>query len=175
MRIRARYRTVVLGLIAAATLASCGYYRTSSRTAGDIKKIAIPYLKNETPEPEIELEITDKIIEGIIKDNTLEVVADSEADAILEGSVIDYQNVPFTFNKVPDASDIQAEQYRLLVGLRISLFNPAENTYIWENKNIRAQADYYLETTSDQDYDHALKEVYREIVESILSTTIQEW
>lgn len=171
----ARCRMAVLGLIAAVTLASCGYYSTSSRTAGDIKKIAIPYLKNETPEPEIEIEITDKIIEGIIKDNTLEVVTDSESDAILEGSVVDYQNVPFTFNKMPNESDIQAEQYRLVIGLRISLFNHLENTYIWENKTIRAQGDYYLETTSERDYDHALKEVYREIVESILSTTIQEW
>ena len=171
----ARRLAAALGLIAAATLASCGHYSTSSRTAGDIKKIAIPYLKNETPEPEIELEITDKIIEGIIKDNTLEVVTDSESDAILEGSVVDYQNVPFTFNKMPDESDIRAEQYRLVIGLRVSLFKRLENTYIWENKTIRAQGDYYLETTSERDYDHALEEVYREIVESILSTTIQEW
>ncbi len=170
-----RLRLVALGLIAAVTLSSCGYYSTSSRTAGDIKKIAIPYLKNETPEPEIELEITDKVIEGIIKDNTLEVVTDSEADAILEGSVVDYKNVPFTFNKMPGESDIQAEQYRLVIGLRVSLFNRLENTYIWENKTIRAQGDYYLETTSERDYDHALKEVYREIVESMLSSTIQEW
>lgn len=171
----ARYGTTLLVSIAAMMLVSCGYYSTSSRTAGDIKKIAIPYLKNETPEPEIELEITDKIIEGIIKDNTLEVVTESEADAVLEGSIVDYQNVPFTFNTMPDASDIQAEQYRLIVGLRISLFNPIENTYIWEKKSIRAEGDYYLETTSERDYDHALEEVYREIVESILSTTIQEW
>jgi hypothetical protein len=171
-----RYRRALICLTVLAVLsASCGYYSTSSRTAGDIKKIAIPYLKNETPEPEIELEITDKIIEGIIKDNTLEVVTDSEAEAILEGSIVDYQNVPFTFNKRPDETDIQAEQYRLLIGLRISLFNRGENTYIWENKLIRAHGDYYLEADSERDYAHALEEVYREIVESILSTTIQEW
>ena len=170
-----RRRVTLLGFIVVLTLASCGYYRTSSRTAGDIKKIAIPYLKNETPQPQIELEITDKIIEGIIKDNTLEVVTDAEADAILEGSVVDYRNVPFSFNKNPGETDIQAEQYRLVIGLRISLFNPEENSYIWENKSVQARGDYYLETTSERDYDHALEEVYREIVESILSTTIQEW
>ena len=102
-------------------------------------------------------------------------MTDAEADAILEGSVVDYRNVPFSFNKNPGETDIQAEQYRLVIGLRISLFNPEENSYIWENKSVQARGDYYLETTSERDYDHALEEVYREIVESILSTTIQEW
>ncbi len=169
-------RAAAFGSILIATMvSSCGYYSTSSRTAGEIKNIAVPYMKNETPEPEIELEITDKIIEGIIKDNTLKVVADSEADAVLEGSVVNYQNVPSTFNKTPDETDIQAEQYRLVIGLRVSLLNRRDNTYIWENKSIQAQGDYYLETSAERNYEHALAEVYRDIVESILSTTIQEW
>ena len=155
-------------------LVSCGYYSTSGRTAGDIKKIAVPYFENGTSEPSIEIEITQHIIDGLIKDNTLKVVSDEEADAILEGTVIDYRNIPFTFAEGNNA-EIQAEQYRLFIGLRVSLLNRKDNDYIWENKRITAHGDYYLETTSDQNYDKALENVYTDIVEAILSSTVQDW
>ena len=150
--------------------AACGYYGTSGRTAGDIKRIAIPYLENDTAEPEIEIEITQRIIDGLVKDNTLKVTSEEDADAVLEGRIIEYSNVPFTFS-----NELQAEQYRLLVGLRVSLLNKKENTYIWQDKNIKKYANYYLETTTEQTYEKALEDIYRDIVEEILGSTVQEW
>ncbi len=152
---------------------SCGVYRTSSRTAGDIKKIAVPYLANETSEPDIEIEITQKIIDGIINDNTLKVVGDDDADGILEATIQEYRNVPFTFSE--SGTDIQAEQYRLTIRLKAGLFDKNKNSYIWENKTIVSHGDYYLETSSEQTYEKALEDVYREIVESILSSTVKDW
>jgi len=149
---------------------ACGIYSTKGRTAGDIKKIAVPNLSNETAQPDIETEITTNLRSGLIKDNTLKVVAENEADAVLEGTVIEYRNVPFTFN-----ADLQAEQYRLMIGLNVSLFNPKDNTYIWKDRRIDAHSDYYLETTTDRTYDRALEEVYKDIVEGILNATTQEW
>lgn len=152
---------------------SCGVYRTTSRTAGNIKKIAVPYMSNSTSEPGIEIEITDSVIEGLITDNTLKVVDEADADAVLEGTVVTYRNDPFTFERGQD--QIQAEQYRLTVVIRASLFDRSSNTYIWEDRRISAHGDYYLETTGDQNYENALEEVYRDIVEAILSSTVQDW
>jgi hypothetical protein len=149
---------------------ACGYYSTSSRTAGDIKKIAVPYLDNATAEPDIEIEITQRIIDGLVEDNTLKVTSDQDADAVLEGSIIEYANVPITFS-----NELQADQYRLLIGLRVSLLGKKDNAYIWQDKNIKAQANYYLDTTTEHTYDKALEDIYRDIVENILSSTVQEW
>jgi hypothetical protein len=151
-------------------LAACGYYSTSGKTAGDIKRIAIPYLENETAEPDVEIEITQRIIDGLVNDNTLKVTSEEDADAVLEGSIIEYSNVPFTFS-----NELQADQYRLLVGLRVSLLNKKKNTYIWQDKSIRKHANYYLETTTEQTYEKALEDIYRDIVEEILGSTVQEW
>lgn len=164
-------KTLRISLILSLLLyAACGYYSTSGRTAGDIKRIAIPYLENETAEPEIEIEITQRIIDGLVKDNTLKVTSEEDADAVLEGSIIEYSNVPFTFS-----NELQADQYRLLVGLRVSLLDKKENTYIWQGKNIKKHANYYLETTTEQTYEKALEDIYRDIVEEILGSTVQEW
>jgi len=153
---------------------SCGYYSTTSRVAGDIKKIYIPYLENETPEPNVEIEITQRIIDGIIKDNTLKVVSEDEADAILEGSLIKYANDPYTFSE-GSSQNIQADQYRLTIGIRVSLYDRTRNEYVWEKKNIQGRGDYYLESSEQQNYEDAKENVYTDLVDGILSNTLQDW
>lgn len=167
---KAHAEILVCFLLAGFILPGCGYYSTSGRKAGDIQKLYVPFLENETAEPEIEIEITQKFIEGLEKEGTLKVTPEEVADAILEGSVIEYANVPFTFS-----NELQAEQYRLLIGLRVSLFNREENTYIWQDKIIKSQANYYLEATSEHTYEKALEDIYRDLVEAILSHTVEEW
>ena len=166
-------RALFLVAAAAAAVASCAYYGTTSRTAGDIERIAVPYFSNMTSEPSVEIEITDEIVRGIARDNTLKVVDETEADATLEGAVTKYRNTPFTLEQGDD--QIQAQQYRLLIEIKVSLFSPSKNAYIYENKLIRAHGDYYLETTGDQNYENALEEVYQDLVEGILSATVQDW
>ena len=156
------------------TLTSCGYYGTTSRTAGDIKDINVPYFGNETPEPNIEIDITQRIIDGIINDNTLKVVSSEDAEAILEGTIIEYRNEPFTFSK-NNMEDVQAEQYRLIIGLRVSLFDQIKNEYVWKNKTIKAHGDYYLESSEEQNYEKALENIYTDLVNSILANTVQDW
>lgn len=168
------FSLIISVLLVAAGAASCGYYSTTSRTAGDIKSIGVPYFDNETPEPNIEIDITQRIIDGIINDNTLKVVSDEEADAILEGVITEYRNDPFTFAET-STSDVQAEQYRLVIGLRISLFDRSKNAYVWEGKRIQAHGDYYLETSVQQNYESALENVYTDLVDGILSNTVQDW
>jgi hypothetical protein len=161
---------IVTTLILCAVVPACGVYSTKGRTAGDIKKIAVSNLANETAEPDIEIEITNNLRSGIVRDNTLKVVSEQEADAVLEATVVEYRNTPFTFN-----ADLQAEQYRLVISLTASLFNPKDNTYIWKDRRIDAHSDYYLETATERNYDRALEEVYKDLVEGILNATVQEW
>jgi len=163
----------IITLFSALMAVSCAYYGTTSRTAGDIARISVPYFSNRTSEPDVEIEITDKIILGIAKDNTLKVVDETESDATLEGSVMKFRNTPFTFEH--GETQIQAEQYRLMIEIKVSLFSPSQNVYIYENKLIRAHGDYYLETAVDQNYENALMEVYQDLVDGILAATVQDW
>jgi len=165
-------RTILL-IIVFVSAAACGYYSTNTRTAGDVAKIAVPYLENETAEPNIEFEITESIIAALRKDNTLKIVSVEEADAVLEGSIINYQNIPSTFSSA--GGEVRADQYRLVIGLKVSLLNRKENSYIWQDKNISAHGDYFLDTTGIQTYEYALEQVYTEIVDIILGATVQEW
>jgi hypothetical protein len=167
---RRSWSVLAAAAIIALAPACGGYYSTKGRTAGDIKKIAVPNLANETAEPDVEITITENLRAGLIKDNTLKVVGEQEADAVLEAKVVAYSNLPYTFS-----TELQADQYRLTVVILASLFNSKANDYVWKDRRIEAHSDYYLETTTERTYDRALEEVYKDLVEGILNATTQEW
>ena len=151
-------------------LAGC-WYSTTSRTARGIKSISVPFFDNNTTEPSLEISVTEKIIQNLVNDNTLKVVDENEADAILEGSITEFRNVPFSFNM-----DLDAEEYHITLKVQISLFNRRLNEPIWEDKIIKGDGSYFLEVSeAGLTYDDALAEAIDEITDQILNMTVQDW
>ncbi len=147
------------------------WYSTTSRTARGIKSISVPFFDNTTTEPSLEISVTEKIIQNLVDDNTLKVVDENEADAILEGDIIEFRNVPFSFNM-----DLDAEEYHIELRVRVSLFNRRLNEPIWEDKTIKGDGSYFLEVSeAGLTYDDALAEAIDEITDQILNMTVQDW
>ena len=131
----------------------------------------MPFFENNTTEPSLEISVTEKIIQNLVDDNTLKVVGEDEADAVLEGSIIDFKNVPFSFNM-----ELDAEEYHVELTIQISLFNRRLNEPIWEKKTIKGDGSYFLEVSeSGLTYEDALTEAIDEITDQILNLTVQDW
>jgi hypothetical protein len=151
--------------------AGCGYYSTSSRTAKGIKSIAVPFFENQTTEPSLEITVTESIIQNLIDDNTLKVADEEYADAVLNGQIILFSNVPFSFN-----SELNAEEYRVTIKVRVSLFNRRLNEPIWSQQVITGDGSYLLDLPEEGGtFDDAVDEAIREITERILNLTVQDW
>ena len=151
-------------------IVGCGY-STTSRTAKDIKTIAVPFFVNMTAEPNLEIEVTEQIIDNLVQDNTLKVVRDTEADALLEGRIVSFQNRPFSFN-----ADLDAEEYHVIVTLQVTLFSRRLNAPIWENKTISGDGSYFLDVPEEGfTFDTALEEALNKITDRILNLTVQDW
>lgn len=149
----------------------CSYYSTSSRTAKDIKSIAVPFFDNRTSEPNVEIEITNRIITNLLADNTLRVVDERDADAVLEGVVRSYENRPFSFNR-----DLNAEEYHVVVSVEATLFSRKTNEAIWQDKQFRGDGSYFIDATEDdRTEDDAFDEAIKEITDQILNLTVQDW
>ena len=151
--------------------AGCGYYSTSSRTAKDIKSIAVPFFENRTPEPNLEIIVTEKVVDYLVSDNTLSVKDESIADAVLEGTIVSFQNVPFSFNR-----DLNAEEYRVLISVEATLYKRGGELPIWEKQVIKGDGSYFIDTDEvGFRYDDALAEAIEEITNRILNLTVQDW
>lgn len=156
--------------IALLAAGGCGY-STTSRTAKDIKSIHVPFFENQTAEPNLELSVTDRIIQNLVNDNTLKVVSEDAADAILDGQITEFRNRPFSFNQ-----DLNAEEYIVVIKVVVTLFNRKTNEPIWQNRAIEGNGSYFVEQVADgRTFDDAVAESLEEITNQILNLTVQDW
>ncbi len=161
---------IVLAAAPALTLA-CGY-STTSRTAKDIKTIHVPFFENKTAEPNLEISVTERVIDNLVRDNTLKVVSEDGADAVLDGSIVEFKNQPFSFNQ-----DLNAEEYIVVIRVVATLYNRRTNEPIWQDRSFQGDGSYFIEqvATETRTFNDAVDESLREITERILNLTVQDW
>lgn len=157
-------------VVAAMVMSGCGY-STSTRTAKDIKTIYVPFFENKTSEPNLEIKVTNQIIQNLINDNTLKVVSENSADAVLDGEIVDFKNQPFSFNQ-----SLNAEEYHVVITVVCTLFNRRTNEPIWEKRNFVGDGSYFVEQVENgRTFEDAVQESLKEITDRILNLTVQDW
>ena len=151
---------------------ACGYYSTKSRTAKDIKSVAVPFFENDTSEPNLEVRITELIIDNLVLDNTLKVKDEAYADAVLTGVVVEFFNRPFSFD-----TELNAQEYLVVIRVKATLFDRRKNVEIWSDQIISGDGNYFVEAVGEQaqTFDGAVVQSIREITERILNLTVQDW
>lgn len=166
-----RRRSGALALALAASIGvACGY-STTSRTAKDIKSIHVPFFENETAEPNLEISVTERVIDNLVADNTLKVVSEDAADAILDGRIVEFKNQPFSFNQ-----DLNAQEYIVVIKVVATLFSRRTNEAIWQDRSFQGDGSYFIESVGEgRTFDEAVNESLREITERILNLTVKDW
>ena len=76
---------VFWGALGALAMA-CGY-STTSRTAKDIRTIYVPFFENKTSEPNLEISVTERVIQNLVTDNTTALRADAKRSAEILGRI----------------------------------------------------------------------------------------
>ena len=80
-------------------LVNCGFYSMAGSIPPHIRSISIPLLDNETAEFGISEEITDNLLEKFTDENILRVVDEENSDSILRGSIVQAEDIPYTYSK----------------------------------------------------------------------------
>ncbi len=102
-----RYLLVLLALLCS----GCGVYSFSSSSLGGVKTIAVPTFENNSLQYGIQEDLTREIINRLIQDNTLKVVSVADADAILRGTVVNYERNAYTYDKSDNVSEYKVNIY----------------------------------------------------------------
>ena len=162
-------RLVVLCLVAIAAL---GCYRFSSGLPGHINTVSVPVFRNETLEAELTEELTTAVTERFLNDNQLRVI-NRNADAVLEGVVVGYQDRVSGYT-----SDQRADEYGVVVTVNLAFRDRVKRKDIWSEEGVVGFSSYYpgggqtgIPTTEQE----ARSEAVRQIVDTIMSRTFQGW
>ena len=107
----------------------CGYYSLAGSIPPHIRSISIPLLDNQTAEFGISEGITDNLLEKFTDENVLRVVDVDNSDSILRGSIVQAEDLPYTYSK----EEVVGE-YRFTVAIDIEWIDVANDEVLLEKR-----------------------------------------
>ena len=145
-------------------LVGCAYYSTSATGGGGIRSVAVPLLENESLEAGIHQALTDSLIQAFVTDGALRVVDEDQADAVLQGTVLEVKEEPFTYGD-------QADQYQITIFIRAALYDPHNKQVIWEEKRLRGYGIYSATEQREEARTQGLGDAFRMVTQDVVDRT----
>lgn len=144
----------------------CGVYTFNPKGKSSISTVAVERFANQTDQYGIEDQMTDQIIDALIAEGTLKVVAREYADAVLSGALTQYDRRAYGY----DEND-QVQTYSINMSFDIVLTKPDDETEIWKER--LSQSGVY-DAASQTEADGQQKAIDL-LVEAILNKTTKSW
>jgi len=138
----------------------------------DISSIYVPTFVNQTDQPQIEAQSTSATINEFIRDGSLRVESEDNADAVLRVTLVNYELAPLGFRREqPTATD----EYRVLLTASVKLENKDTGEIIFESPRIRGESTFQLEGDLTSGKRIALPEASRDLAHDIVERIVEFW
>lgn len=124
-------------LLALILASGCAHYSTTAGVAGGVRSVFIPVAANDTPEPGIAEELSERLSRAFAADGRLKVVDEASADASFALRLRAVEDRPFTYT----ASE-QTQQYRFKLTLEARMSKNADGSALLEAKEIVGWGTY---------------------------------
>ncbi len=159
-----RLSTITLLLI----FCSCGFYSFSGSTLpSHLKTVGIPVFDDRTSEFGVREALTEALINGITRDNSLKISDPRTADCILEGTILRIRDEAGTVNISEQVKDIKIY---LTVNVRFNDLKKGKT--MWEEQ-ITQWGTY--EPDSPNGRSDGIEEVVKKLTEDILNKIVAGW
>lgn len=168
-----RKALLILCAPAMALAGGCAYSFSGSSLPSHIKTVAIPVLQNETLDYQVADEATQALVDRFIRDNRLKVVTLSEADAVLEGTIVSYEDKVYSYDR-----NENPEQYIVVARFALTFKDRVRNREIWKEEALSASQVYSPGglipggPTSEPD---ARQQAFEQLANDVLSRTLEQW
>jgi hypothetical protein len=145
----------------------CGIYSFSGSSLGGVKTIAVPLFDNQTDQYGIREDLTEKIADRFVQDNTLKVVNEKIADSILHGTIIKYLRESHTFDE-----NENIKEYIVRIWVKVSFEEKKNKKIIWKEDNLLGWGIY---SAQDETEDLGRQRAIEKLAEDIVNKTVKGW
>jgi len=159
-------KAIAIALYLSLITASCGIYTFSPSALGGIKSAAVPVFDNQTTQYGIGELLTSALSQKLVSDNTLKVLPESQADAVIKGTVVAYSRDPYTYT----ASET-VQEYICRIGIKVKFVKTRNDQTIWE-ETLSDYGTYASDTESEQT---GIDRAIDKLVDQILNKTVKDW
>ncbi len=155
------------------SLVSCGYRLrgTGSNLPPNIKRVDIPMFKNMTTRFELDVKLTQSVIDELVARGKVQITSESgDADAVLIG-----ENVSFTVNPIAFSNQAVADRYNIIIVTKIVLQNLSNQKVIFSNPHFVYTEEYGVPPgTSYETFEtEAISQVAEKFARSLVSTLLE--
>src|SRR3990170_1551764 len=151
--------------------ANCGPYSFKSTSGGTtFKTIAVPLFDNQTQEYGIREILADSIANRIVRDNSLKIVPENQADVILRGSITKYERAVYTYDQAENV-----KEYIVRIFVKVTLENTKAKKSEWEEPNLQGWGIYNVIITPPETEDDGKAKAIAKLSEDIVNRTIKGW
>ena len=168
--------SLIFVLVSSCVLSSCGYTQ-KAHLPNDIKTIAVPTFKNEIPprdqfayQPGLEIELTNAIRDRFIFDGNLKVVDESKADAILEGSIVSYEQEGLRFDRLESV-----DEYRLFLVVKFKLIDRRTKKVLIEEPNFSGRTEFFVSQRPGSNRKKTTDSATFDLARSLVDRIVEEW
>ncbi len=165
-------KNIIFILMTGILAAACSYSFTGASVPSHLKTIAIPVVEDRSGsgEPGLRETFTDELIQKFINDNSLEVADKTNADALLEVTIL---SVPEAPSAVTEGENVETR--RITITVKAVYRDLVKRETIFE-KNFSNYSDFrtdtgdYLEARSS-----AIEDATDKLTEDILLGVVADW
>lgn len=168
---------VVLGM----SLSSGCQFSTKRLIPDEVRAIHIPVFANQTFtltktgrtfRRDVDNYVTDFLIREFLIDGTLDVVAQDQADWVLEGSVIEFKSDPLRYADIN--SDI-VEEFRITLAVALQLTDMRSGKVLWKDEIVKRTEDFYVGGTVLEEEDSAVRQASERLAKDIFIQVMEGW
>jgi outer membrane lipopolysaccharide assembly protein LptE/RlpB len=123
---------------------ACGY-TIQGTLPPHIQTISVPIFKNRTRQPGVESVITRAVVEAFTTNGRLRVVRGEDADAVLEGEILNYVVTSIAFD-----SSANVQVYRLIVTVNLRMRDVRRKSLLFQQAGVTEQADFRVQAAVSQ-------------------------
>jgi outer membrane lipopolysaccharide assembly protein LptE/RlpB len=154
-------------------LGHCGYHLrgTGSFLPPNIKRVNIPMFKNMTTRFELDVKLTQSVIDELVGRGKVEVATDSgNADAVLVGEI-----TAFNVNPIAFSNQNVADRYNITVIAKIILRDLTNQKVIFSNPSFVYQEEYEVPSgTSYETWENqAISKIAEKFARSLVNTMLE--
>jgi len=158
----------------------CGY-SLGSLLPVHIRTVYVETFENKTYERNIEIEVSERVKDRYNWDGNLKLVnSKEEADALLEGEIIDYVRQPAHYSEVDDKD---VDEYKLVLVVNLKFTDLVKENVMWTERNFTGEAYYVVSgapaatgtRVRANSESEALNFAAEDLAQNIVDRTIEGW
>lgn len=151
-------------LFSAMQLVSCYSFKPQSQAL--VNSVAILTFDNQTAELTIGDRLTITVIDALIKDGSIKILPEAEAEALLRGELTSYQRQAYQF----DESD-RVQRYKVVMIFDLELTRRSDQSVVWR-ATATQEGIYDADTQTETDGQNL---AITELARTIVAKTTRSW